>query len=115
MLPTIELHSLTRTWRYFSIQPDAQSYGQAYIGTGIIADLGVLVTLWGGNYSSPSNSMGRDFGSWTYLYCFPLNLGRYNITSNISNSNVFVPRKECLTEEEYSLRDIIFDTIIRCL
>jgi hypothetical protein len=38
--------ALTRPWRDFGIRPDAKSYGQAYVGTGIIPDLGFLVSLW---------------------------------------------------------------------
>ncbi|CAF0890413.1 unnamed protein product [Adineta ricciae] len=115
---------LTRPWHDFDIRPDAQSYGQAYIGTGMIPELDVLVSLCfvhrSGDCTSPSNDTVREFGSWTYLHCFPLNIVRYShnyrrsqitfldITPNISDPNVFVPRKERLTKEQYSLRDILF-------
>ncbi len=74
----------------------------------------------GGNYTTPSNDSIRDIGTWTYAHCLPVNIVRYSqqygrtqtsffdIVPNISNPNVFIPRKECLTEEDYSLRDIIF-------
>ncbi|CAF4316606.1 unnamed protein product, partial [Adineta steineri] len=110
--------SLTRSWRDFGIRSDAQSYGEAYVGTAVIPGLGLLVTMWGANYTTSSNDTIRDFGSWTYQHCLPVNLIRYsqkygrtqttffNIIPSISNTSVFIPRKECLTkEEEYLLYD----------
>lgn len=37
---------LTRQWRDFGIRPDARSYGEAYIGSSVFPDTGVLVTIW---------------------------------------------------------------------
>jgi hypothetical protein len=80
----------------------------------------ILLTYRGGNYTTPTNDTGRDFGAWTVEHCLPVDFVRYsqtygrtqtifiNIMPNISNPNVFIPRKECLTAEEYSLRDVIF-------
>lgn len=60
------------------------------------------------NYTTPSNDSVREFGSWTFLHCLPMNIVRYsaqygrsqitflNIIPNITNPNVFIPRKECL-------------------
>ena len=32
----------------------------------------------------------------------------YDITAGISNPDVFIPRRECLTEQEYAMRDKLF-------
>ena len=37
---------ITRPWRDFGIQPDAQSYGEAYIGSSVFPGTGLLVTIW---------------------------------------------------------------------
>ena len=38
--------ALTRPWRDFGIQPDATSYGEAYIGSSAFPGTGVLTTIW---------------------------------------------------------------------
>ena len=38
--------TIQRPWRDFGIQPDARSYGEAYIGSSIFPDTGLLVTIW---------------------------------------------------------------------
>lgn len=37
---------ITRAWRDFGIQPDATSYGEAYIGSSVFPGTGLLVTIW---------------------------------------------------------------------
>jgi len=37
---------ITRAWRDFGIRPDARSYGEAYIGSSVFPDTGLLVTIW---------------------------------------------------------------------
>jgi hypothetical protein len=37
---------ITRPWRDFGIQPDATSYGEAYIGSSAFPGTGVLITIW---------------------------------------------------------------------
>jgi len=70
----------------------------------------------------PTNETVRVFGTWTLQACLPVRqilhsslYGRtersfYDITAGISNPSVFIPRQECLTEEEYANRDILFGT-----
>jgi len=111
---------ITRPWRDFGIRPDARSYGEAYIGSSAAPGLGLLVTMWGGNHTTPSNDTVRTFGTWTLQACLPVShmshsqqYGRshtsfFDITAGISDPNVFIPRRECLTEKEYAMRDILF-------
>lgn len=37
---------LTDPWRDFGIQPDARSYGEAYIGSSALSGTGLLITIW---------------------------------------------------------------------
>ncbi|CAF1035751.1 unnamed protein product [Rotaria sordida] len=111
---------LTRPWRDFGIRPDARSFGEAYVGTSAVPGLGLLVTLWGGNHTTPSNDTVRTFGTWTYHACLPVSVishssqyGRsqtsfFDIVAGISDPNVFIPRPECLTEKEYAMRHVLF-------
>ncbi|CAF0959794.1 unnamed protein product [Rotaria magnacalcarata] len=113
---------LTRPWRDFGIRPDARSFGEAYIGTSALPGLGLLVTMWGTNHTTPSNDTVRTFGTWTYRACLPVSfishstqMGRtqssfFDIVAGISDPNVFIPRPECLTAKEYAMRDTIFGT-----
>ncbi|CAF1387882.1 unnamed protein product [Adineta steineri] len=113
---------IDRRWRDFGIRPDATSFGEAYIGSSAAPGLGLLVTLWGGNHTTPSNDTVRSFGTWTMRGCLPVRhishsaqYGRtetsfFDITAGISDPNVFIPRRECLTEKEYAMRDILFGT-----
>jgi hypothetical protein len=76
----------------------------------------------GGNHTTPTNDTVRSFGTWTYQACLPVRVVRYSaqygrsetsffdITAGISNPNVFIPRPECLTQEEYANRDALFGT-----
>jgi len=73
-----------------------------------------------GNQTRPGNDTVRTFGTWTYQACLPVRFidhstrfGRteisfFDITAGISNPNVFIPRPECLTQEEYAKRDVLF-------
>ncbi|CAF0783285.1 unnamed protein product [Adineta ricciae] len=111
---------IERPWRDFGIPQDARSFGESYIGSSAAPGLGLLVTLWGGNHTTPSNDTVRTFGTWTYQACLPVRFishsqrfGRtetsfFDITAGISDPNVFIPRRECLTEKEYAMRDILF-------
>ncbi len=76
----------------------------------------------GGNQTAPGNDTVRTFGTWTYQSCLPVRFIRnssqfgrtetsfFDITAGISNPSVFIPRPECLTEEENAKRDILFGT-----
>jgi hypothetical protein len=73
----------------------------------------------GGNHTGPANDTVRSFGTWTYQGCLPVRhvshssvFGRtetsfYDIVAGIPDPSVFIPRPECLTAEENSMRDII--------
>ena len=43
---TCARRELTRPWRDFGIRPTDRSYGEAYIGSAVTPDTGVLVTIW---------------------------------------------------------------------
>ena len=43
---TCTRRELTRAWRDFGIRPTDRSYGEAYIGSAVTPDTGVLVTIW---------------------------------------------------------------------
>jgi hypothetical protein len=74
----------------------------------------------GGNHTTPSNDTVRTFGTWTYQACLPVNFIRhstqygrtqssfFDIVAGISDPNVFIPRRECLTEKEYAMRHALF-------
>jgi len=111
---------LTRPWRNFGIPPEARSFGEAYIGTSAAPGFGLLVTLWGGNHTTPTNDTVRTFGTWTYQACLPVHFVSHNsrygrsqtsffdIVAGISDPNVFIPRRECLSEKEYAMRHVLF-------
>jgi hypothetical protein len=72
------------------------------------------------NHTGPANDTVRIFGTWIYQTCLPVRhishssqFGRtersfFDITAGIHNPNVFIPRQECLTQEEYAIRDVLF-------
>ncbi|CAF3430482.1 unnamed protein product [Rotaria sp. Silwood1] len=113
---------LTRPWRDFGIRPTDRSFGEAYIGSSIFPDTGVLVTIWAGNFTLPSNDTIDYISTWTYRGCLPVSrtsfsqkfgtshLSFYDITVGISDPNVFIPRRECLTSEEWDMRHTLFGT-----
>lgn len=82
--------------------------------------LSIFLITRGGNHTGPANDTVRSFGSWTYQACLPVRhishssqFGRtersfYDITAGIHDPNVFIPRQECLTQEEYAMRDVLF-------
>ncbi|CAF2050550.1 unnamed protein product [Rotaria magnacalcarata] len=107
---------LTRPWRDFSIRPDAHSYGEAYIGSSALPSTGLLITMWGGNYTTPSNDTVNYIGTWTYEACLPVSHTSihpkygithdsfYDVSGGISDPNVFIPPRECLSDKEYAIR-----------
>jgi len=74
----------------------------------------------GGNYTLPTNETVPYIGTWTYQGCLPVSrvtvseergneiLSFFDVTVGISDPNVFIPRRECLTENEYALRNVLF-------
>ncbi|CAF4234380.1 unnamed protein product [Rotaria sordida] len=113
---------LTRPWRDFGIRPTDRSYGEAYIGSSVFPETGVLVTIWAGNFTLPSNDTIDYVSTWTYRGCLPVSrtthsdkfgighLSFYDITVGIRDPNVFIPRRECLSSEEWDMRYTLFGT-----
>ncbi|CAF1222082.1 unnamed protein product [Adineta ricciae] len=114
---------ITEPWRDFGIAQNARSYGEAYIGSSSFPDAGVLITIWGGNFTIPSVNVTLSYiSTWTYKGCLPVSrtvysdtygndvLSIYDVTVGISDPNVFIPRRECLTAEEYAMRQALFGT-----
>ncbi|CAF3272867.1 unnamed protein product [Rotaria socialis] len=111
---------LTRPWRDFGIRPTDTSYGEAYIGSSAAADTGLLVTIWAGNFTLPSNDTIDFISTWTYRGCIPVSrtsfspkfgvshLSFYDVTAGISDPNVFIPHRECLSSEEWAARNTRF-------
>jgi len=110
---------LTRPWRDFGIRPTDQSFGEAYVGTSSFPGAGVLVTIWTGNFTTPTNVTVDYVSSWTYNGCLPVSrtsfsrlgvshLSFYDVTVGIRDPNVFIPRPECLTQEEWANRYTLF-------
>jgi hypothetical protein len=72
------------------------------------------------NHTGPANDTVRTFGTWTYQACLPVRfishssrfgrseLSFFDVTAGIRDPNVFIPRPECLTEEENIMRDALF-------
>ena len=70
------------------------------------------------NYTGPANDSVSSFGTWTYLNCLPVRIiehssrfGRtdisfYDIVAGISNPSVFIPRPECLTEQDNAHKEV---------
>lgn len=60
--------------------------------------------------------------TWTYKGCLPVSrttysqkygnevLSFYDLTVGISDPNVFIPRQECLSAQEYAMRQALFGT-----
>lgn len=74
----------------------------------------------GFNVTTPSGDKVRVFGIWTYQDCLPVlsvrhsqQYGRsqvsfFDINAGIRDPSVFIPRQECLTEQEWAMRDTLF-------
>ncbi|CAF1391969.1 unnamed protein product [Adineta steineri] len=113
---------IRRPWRDFGIRPNDRSFGEAYIGSSVFPETGVLVTIWGGNFTTPTNDTIDYVSTWTYRGCLPVSrttysekygsshLSWYDITVGISDPNVFIPRRECLTNFEWENRFTLFGT-----
>ncbi|CAF3272853.1 unnamed protein product [Rotaria socialis] len=113
---------ITRQWRDFGIRPTDTSYGEAYIGSSAFPDTGLLVTIWGGNFTLPTNDTIDYTSTWTYRGCIPVtrtsfspkfgisHLSFYDVTAGIRDPNVFIPRRECLSSEEWASRYTLFGT-----
>jgi hypothetical protein len=64
----------------------------------------------------------RQFtAAWTYQGCIPVSrtsygtsgpshLSFYDVTAGISDPSVFIPRRECLSDEEWANRYTLFGT-----
>ena len=75
----------------------------------------------GGNFTRQNETI-QFMSSWTYIACIPIgrttfsktygisNLQFYDVTAGISNPNVFIPRRECLSAEEWDNRFTLFGT-----
>jgi hypothetical protein len=73
----------------------------------------------------PTNESIAYMGTWTYRGCLPVSrltfsekygneiLSFYDLTVGISDSNVFIPRQECLTEKEYANRKVLFGAPVK--
>ncbi len=67
-----------------------------------------------GNYTA------EFFATWTYQGCLPISrtvfsrtngvqhISFFDITLGISDPNVFIPRRECLSDEEWANRYTLF-------
>jgi hypothetical protein len=76
----------------------------------------------GGNFTTPANETGQFYSVWTYLGCVPVSrtsflprsgvshLSFYDVTVGIRDPNVFIPRRECLSDEEWANRYTLFGT-----
>ncbi|UJR32432.1 hypothetical protein I4U23_019894 [Adineta vaga] len=99
-------------WHDFSIQPDAKSLGEAYIGSSTVSDSGLLVTIWTWKQTIPINQTARYIGTWTENKCLPVSnivfepsgnvnhIGYYDITLGINDPNIFIPPEKCLTDHK---------------
>ncbi len=68
----------------------------------------------------PTNETLPYVGTWTYKGCIPVTrltfsekygneiLSFFDVTFGIGDPNVFIPRRACLTEKEYAMRNILF-------
>lgn len=73
-----------------------------------------------GNFTTPSSDTFDYISSWTFNGCIPVSrttfnakygishLAFYDVTAGIPDPNVFIPRRECLTEAEWEKRDTLF-------
>ena len=74
----------------------------------------------GGNFTTPTNDTIDYVSTWTYRACIPVSrntysekygishLSFYDVTAGISDPNVFIPRRECLSEKEWAMRHTLF-------
>jgi hypothetical protein len=127
---------LLRPWRDIGIQPGAINRGEAYLGSSAFPGAGLLVTIWfvnfrrlidssfffsrSGNETVSQNKTVTFIGTWTYEACLPVSdtsvdpvfgishTSFYDVSGGISDPNVFIPPRACLTDEEYSMRHSIF-------
>jgi hypothetical protein len=118
-------------WHDFGVQSDAKSLGEAYIGSPMIPDAALLVTIWfvsvsliyssiqvcsrSGNKTLPINQTASYIETWTYKECLPVYnivfepnnivnyMWYYNITLGIKDIKVFIPPDQCLTDEKYPI------------
>ncbi|CAF3087755.1 unnamed protein product [Rotaria socialis] len=110
-------------WRDYGIQADARFVREAYIGSSAVSSSGLLVTVWSGNTTIPINQTATYIGTWTYDGCLPISditfephdrinyTFFYDITIGISDPNVFIPPRQCLTEKEYNMRHTLFGSL----
>jgi len=111
---------LTRDWRDYGIRANDTSFGEAYIGSSAFPGAGVLVTIWAGNFTT-TTEVTHHVSTWTYRECLPVHrttwggqrfgvshLSFYDVTLGIHDPNVFIPRRECLTDEEWENRYTLF-------
>jgi hypothetical protein len=75
-----------------------------------------------GNFTTPANDTINYFSTWTYRGCIPVSrntvsekygsghLSFYDVTLGISDPNVFIPPRECLSEKEWDMRYTLFGT-----
>lgn len=80
----------------------------------------VLLLRRGGNFTTPDKESIDYVSTWTYRGCIPVSrtttgdksgishLSFYDVTAGISDPNVFIPRRECLSSEEWAKRDSLF-------
>ncbi|UJR37490.1 hypothetical protein I4U23_030193 [Adineta vaga] len=121
----LKSHSCTRTpvtypWRDYAIP-------SMHIP---LPDTGVLITIWGGNITIPFLNVTLPYiATWTYKACLPISrtvysekfgneiTSFYDITAGISDPNVFIPRRECLTAREYNIQGYLgcTDPLVPCL
>ncbi len=74
----------------------------------------------GGNFTNQQNETISYIGSYTYQGCVPVDrtlfgrtlgiahIGFYDVTAGIRDPNVFIPRRECLSDEEWENRQTLF-------
>jgi hypothetical protein len=77
-------------------------------------------TFRGGNFTTPDNNTVSYFSTWTYQGCVPIaqtifsqqygvsHISFYDVIVGIRDPNVFIPRRECLSDEEWNKRYILF-------
>ena len=80
----------------------------------------MILLCRGGNFTTPDKESIDYVSTWTYRGCIPVSrttageksgvsqLSFYDVTAGISDPNVFIPRRECLTSEEWAKRDLLF-------
>ena len=132
-------YSFDQPWYDFGIQPDAVSLGEAYIGSSMLSDANLLVTIWfvlfsrsfspeidcifarTGNQTIPLNETAKYIGVWTYAECLPVSnisfepngsinyIRYYDVTLGIDDPNVFIPPQQCFLGKNHPGLHTIFD------